>query len=172
MAFDPINAPQDYFVLAGQKSPGIAEIIGAESVRSFAVHQPPFATGARIVFKRRELAKFSAKIRLVTAEDHAAWEAWRPLVDATPDVRREAKAMDIQHPLLEALDIKAVVVESVSQLEQIEDGIWQVTIKFLESKGLPKVTLAKVEGAKATPVDPVDRVIEKLAGQVQELANE
>jgi hypothetical protein len=170
VTFDPLTAPQDYFVLAGQKSPGLAEIIGAESARSFAVHQPPFATGARIVFKRRELAKFSAKIRLVTSEDFAAWDAWRPLVDAVPDVRREAKALDIQHPLLVDLDIKRVVVESVSQLEQIEDGVWQVTIKFLESKGLPKVTLAKVEGSKATPADPVDTLIDQLAGQAQELS--
>lgn len=170
MSFDPISNPVDFIVLGGARSPGIAEVIGAEAAREYAVRQPPFTTGARIVYKRRKLAEFSVKIRLYTPEDFAAWNEWRPLIDKLPAQRRQATALDIAHPQLEDLDIKAVVIVSVSQLEQTDHGEWTCTIKFLESRGLPKVTLAKVEGAKATPVDPIDLEIKGLANQVQELA--
>lgn len=172
MSLDPINAPVDFIRLAGLKSPGIAEIENAESLRDFVVRQAPFMTGARVIFRRRELAKFAIKFSLYTPEHHAVWTAWRALVDALPDVRREAKSLDIWHPLLEDLDIKSVVVLSVGQGVQTDDGVWTYTVKFLETRGLPKISLAKVEGSQAKAVDPIDKLIENLAGQVQELANE
>lgn len=175
MTFNPfVQPPVDYILLAGQKSPGLAAIDqgDAERIRDYAVRQPPFTSGARIVFKRIELAEFSVRIRLLTADHFAEWEQWRPVIDTVPDVRREAKALDIWHPLLEDLDIKAVVIKSVSQLVQTNDGEWTCTIKFLESRGLPKISLAPIEGAKATPADPVDQLIDRLAGQVEELAGE
>lgn len=172
MSFDPYEQTADHILLAGQKSPGIAEVLGAASIREYAVRQPPFTTGARIIYKRRELAQFSVRISLYSREDFAAWVLWRPIVDAVPDVRREAKALSIDHPLLADLDIKAVVVKEVGQLEQPRDGEWTCTIKFLESRGLPKVSLATVEGAKVEPKDPVDIKIEQLTAQAQALANE
>lgn len=172
MAWDPITQPCDYILLAGQKSPGYADVYGAWDERDFAVRQPPFSTGAVILFKRRKLAEFSVRIRLYTLEEHAAFTAWRPVVDAKPDNRTRAKALDIRHPLLEQLDIKAVVVKSVSQLDQTSDGEWSISIAFLESRPFPKQTLAKLEGAKSSPGDPVDQKIDENTEEIQRITRE
>lgn len=172
MAWEPITQPCDYIKLAGQNSPGYADVFGAYDERDFAVRQPPFSTGAVILFKRRKLAEFSVRIRLYTLEEHAAFTAWRPIIDTKPDNRTKAKALDIWHPLLAQLDIKSVVVKSVSQLDQTADGEWSISIAFLESRPFPKQTLAKLEGAKATPGDPVDQKIDEDVATTKQLLKE
>jgi hypothetical protein len=172
MAWDPITQPCDYIILAGQKSPGYADVYGAYDEREFKVNQPPFSTGAVIVYKRRKLAEFSVRIRLYTLEEHAAFTAWRPVIDAKPGVRTRATALDIQHPLLAQLDIKQVVVKSVSQLDQTQDGEWSLSIAFLESRPLPRPSLAKVEAAKASPGDPVDQKLDENKDEIQRIVKE
>jgi len=166
MSFDPITAPIDYIRLAGQKSPGVAEIVNAADLREWAVRLVPFSEGAIMFYKRRALAEFSVRIRLATLQDHADFAAWRAVVDAKPKIRTRATALDIWHPILEDIDIKAAVVKKVSQPTQVDDGIWEYTIDFLEWRGAPVQTLKKVDGSQATPVDPVDREIADLADQV------
>lgn len=172
MAWDPITQPCDYILLAGQKSPGYAEVYGAYDERDLAVRQPPFTTGAVILYKRRKLAEFSVRIRLYTLEEHAEFAVWRAIVDAKPDVRTRAKALSIWHPLLEPLDITSVVVKSVSQLDQTLDGEWSVSINFQESRPFPKQTLAKLEGTTATPGDPVDQKIDEDVALVNRILQE
>lgn len=172
MTWDPTTQPCDYIQLAGQKSPGYADIFGAYDERELAIRQPPFSTGAIILYKRRKLADFSVRIRLYTAEQHAEFQTWRTVVDAKPDNRTRAKALDIWHPLLEQLDIKAVVVKSVSQLDQTADGEWSISINFVESRPFPKATLAKLEGAKATKGDPVDQKIDENTAEIQKVLKE
>ena len=164
--------PVDYVILAGKRSPGIADVLGASAAFEFNVHQPPFATGARIVFKRRELAKFEVRLRLYSFEHLRELEAWRPLIDTPPGARRAAQGLDIVHPLLNPLGITSCVVTSVGQLEPIDNGAWMLPIKFLEYRGLPKQSLAKVEGSKAEPVDPVEQRILTNNREIERLAQE
>jgi hypothetical protein len=168
MTFDPLIAPVDSIVLAGQKSPGIAEVIGAGSPRKFDVRKGYGLSGGFVIFRGNELAEFVVKIRLYTVEDWVAWHLWRPLVDKPP-IGERARALDIQHPQLEDLKIRSVVVKDVDQGEQTDDGEWTFTIKFLEYRS-PKLALAKPEGSAATPRDPVDSIIEDLASQFTALA--
>ena len=167
-----LSDPVDHIKLAGLKSPGLCDIIGAKREYDYSVRQPPFSSGALIVFKRVKLCEFDVRLRLYTATDLVELDMWRTVL-APPGKRGKAQSLDIWHPLLESLDIKSVVVKSVSQLEQIDDGVWAITIKFLENRGLPKQSLAKVESSKAVPLDPVekailsqDREIEKLVEQL------
>lgn len=161
MPWNPIDSPRDYIVLAGQISPGHADISGAASTRDLAIRQQPFSTGAAILFKRRELATFTVTIRLYSLQDHIDFSEWRSVVDAIPSERTRAVAIDIWHPLLEQLDIRSCVVKRVGQLVQSGDGSWSVAIDFVESRPLPKPSLAKLEGAKASPVDPIDARIDR-----------
>ena len=80
--------------------------------------------------------------------------------------------MDIYHPTLEGLDIRAVAVTKLGAPEQTGDGEWTISIEVLEFRH-PKLTLAKPEGpASPTPVDPVDQWIDDLAGQATRLVSE
>lgn len=174
MTFNPLTAPQDYIELANQRSPGIAELVGASSPREWDERKGYGVSGSFSVFRRRGLAHFSVRLKFYTNEDWAAWAAWKPIVDKVPTRRGGGENpasgyLKIDHPILADLDIKAVGVEDVGQPEQIEDGVWQVTIKFIEFRQ-PKFALAKPEGAKATPVDPYDAKIEALTTQFNQLA--
>lgn len=175
MAFQPLTSPVDYILLSGKKSPGIAEITGAASSRNWDERKGYGLSGAISVFKGRALAKFSVKLRFHTDQDWADWQTWKVIVDKLPTRRGgttpDSGNLDIWHPILEDLGIKSVGVVEVGQPEQTDNGEWQVVLKFIEYRR-PVVALAKPEGSKATPVDPVDQTIERLAGQVQKLAAE
>lgn len=171
MAWDPLSSPVDFIKLAGQKSPGLAEVLGGASPRKWDERGGYGLSGSTLVFRGVGLAKFQVKVKLYTVEHWNAWRAWKPLV-SKPPLGTRPKAQDIWHPLLEEIEVKAAVVEEVSQPEQTGDGEWTVTIKFIEFRK-PKVSLAKPDGAKATPADPIEtNVIQPLLNQFNALANE
>jgi hypothetical protein len=172
MAWNPITDPCDYITLAQRKSPGLADIRGAGSPRKWNDSSPAGSS----VYVGRALSHFSVVLRLYTEEDWADWHAWKGLVQKLPQHRGKGKsdsgAMDIGHPLLEELDIKAVVVEDVLVPEQTDDTVWTIEIKFLEFRETKQV-FARPEAAKATPVDPIeDQVIKPLLDQWRSLAND
>lgn len=169
MAADPITLPCDYVMLAGRKTPGLCEIVGAGSPRNWE-ERPGYATaGAWLVYRGNKLAAFELKIRLYSPEDFAEWDAFVPLLLRAPQGKRPT-ALDIWHPFLEQLQIKAVVVEDTSAPVQTDDGEWTISVRVKEFRK-PAFALAKPEGAQATPVDPVEKYIEALTKQVQELAD-
>jgi hypothetical protein len=159
--------PQDYIVLGGKKSPGFAEVSDAKAVYDYHIHEAPFATGARMLFKRRALAKFSVRLHLFTREDLAALDTWRAVIDRVPDARRQANALDIEHPQLSAIGITSCVVMAVSQLEHDTFGGFYLTIDCMEFKGLPVPSQAAVEASKPTQLDPVDAEIITKTGVLQ-----
>lgn len=176
MAWNPITSPCDYILLDRKRSPGIAEVSGASSIRRWDEREGFGISGAWIVYKGRGLAKFSVTIRLATVDDWAAWHAWRPLVDKLPARRfgagRDSGSLDIWHPYLEDLDVRSVCVAEVMQPVIAEDGTATVEIKFIEFRQ-PRMALAKPEGAPAEEVDPIEeRVIKPLQAQFDRLANE
>lgn len=176
MTWNPIDEPCDYILLAGIKSPGLADVVGASDIRGWDVRKGMGISGAFSVFTGQDLSRFSVRLRLYTDTDWAAWYAWKPIVDKLPTRRggggKDSGVLDIWHPVLEGLDIKAVGAAEVMQPEQTDDGVWTVEIKFIEFR-YPKLTLAKPEAAAATPVDPVEeQIIKPLIEQVQSLADD
>jgi len=168
--FDPYLTPVDYFLLAGQRSPGIATIEGAADKRAWDIRAGYGLSGGITVFRGREISKFSAKIRLIEAKDWQDWDSFKPLVQRPPFGSRP-KSMSIWHPWLDFLDISSVGVEEVSQPEEDGDtGAYVIEIKFLETRE-PKFALAKPEAAAVNKsTDPYDQQIEALTKQFQELA--
>lgn len=176
MTWDPLVSPCDYITLARRKSPGIAEVSGASSPRKWDEREGYGITGSLSVFKGRGLAHFSVTLKLYTVQDWIDWYAWKPIVDKLPTRRggggKDSGALDISHPLLEGLDIKAVGVAEVMQPVQTGDGEWSIEIKFIEFRH-PVIALAKPEGAEATPVDPIEEEwIKPLTEQLQRYASE
>jgi hypothetical protein len=170
MSWNPLAQPVDYILLSGQRSPGIAEVTGASSPRRYDERRGYGLSGATVVFKGIGLTRCTVKLRLYTEQHWADWEAWKPLIDRPP-LGSRPKALDIWHPFLEALEVKSVVVEDVSQPEQTDDGEWTIEIKFVQYRK-PTLALAKPEGSTAAPVDPVDQKIENLHNQNADLARQ
>jgi len=173
VTFNPALLPIDYIVLAGQKSPGIAEVWDAASIREWIERGGYGITGGFSIFKRRKLAHFYVLLKLYTSQDWEDWAAWKPIVDKIPTRRGGENPasgyLAIEHPILADLDIRAAGVERVGQPTQTGDGEWTIKIDFIEFRA-PRLTLAKPEGAKATPVDPYDQKIIELTEQFNKLA--
>ena len=170
MGWNPLDDPIDYFELAGQRSPGLATILGAGSPRGWDIRKGYGYSGAIIWFTGIGLAKFSAKIELYEATDWEDWHAFKSLVKKPP-LGVRPKALDIWHPLLEDLEIKSVVVEDLLQPVQTQPGVWEIQIKFLQHRAL-KFSLAKPDGSQDRVTDPVELRIQERTGVLKNLNNQ
>lgn len=177
MDFDPINehAGVHYIVLAGRKSPGVAEIRGAELKRRLSIRKSYGMSGSTVVDRGRELVRFDVLIQLCEPQDFLEWESFskeltKDLARNDPDApgRRKTLAYDIEHPVLALVGVAKVLIETIRAPEQVDDGVWEVKLGMIEYRE-PKLALAKVKGSKATPVDPVEADIESLDREAQEL---
>ncbi len=169
MSWNPNSQPIDYFTLAGQKSPGIAELEnGGDLLRELKERRGFGVSGAFAVFSRVPLVNFTFKIRLVTPEHWAAWHVWKSIVYKLPEKR--IGALDFWHPLLEDHGVKSVIVQSISTPKREgEDGGWAVLIGFKEQRA-PKLTLSTPQASQSTPQDPYDAAIdeERRRGEINE----
>jgi hypothetical protein len=168
MSFDPFKAPIDYVLLAGRRSPGIAELERAGSPRTWDERKGFGLSGATTIFRGVRLAHFILKLRLYTSEQFAEWATFSEIVKKPP-LGERPKQLEIWHPILEDLGITACGVEDVKQPVQTRDGEWTIEIPLIEYRKLTPA-LSRPDGAQARPVDPVDQHIEQLAAQVQALS--
>lgn len=169
MAFDPFLTPVDYFKLGGLKSPGHARIVGAAARRKFDIRSAYGSSSS--VAGWLDLAEFKAEIDLYTDVDWYDWDIWKKAALREIKANRRNKASDfatdIWHPWLADLDIKAVIVKSVSQPEEVnETGVYRVTIEFIEYRKVVH-TLSKPTAAKAKPEDHKDRRTDAVRDEIE-----
>ncbi len=171
--FDPLRNPVDYFTVAGQRSPGVAELQGVTLSRTIDERKGFGLMGATTVVKGQKLARFSASVRLFEV---AHFEAWQTFVDT---LRRfnprndRMRGFTFSHPQTDQLGISAVVVEEIGAPTQTGDGEWTAVIKFVEHRR-PRPMLARTDGSEdgepAEPPDPVEALIDDLRGEARGLA--
>lgn len=94
--------------------------------------------------------------------DHfAQWDAFLPLLRYDP-TKKSVQAIDFYHPSFEGLGLHSVVTESISNLQHKGDGLYVVTVDFLEYVPPPKSSAVSSptssasgtgagDGAKAPP---------------------
>jgi hypothetical protein len=166
MSWNPLTQAVDYVKLAGQRTPGIAELQGFDSPRRWDVRRGYALSGSTLVFRGVGLAeRGKLVIRLYTEQDWEDWHAFAPLLQRPP-IGERARALDISHPITEELGIRSVVVSNVSQPMQTGDGEWTIEVALLEHRR-PQLQLARTEGSAERTTDPVDQTIERLSGIVQ-----
>lgn len=157
MTWNPLDTPVDFVLLGGQRSPGIAEITGANSPRRLKEFKGFHLEGARVIFRGVDLAHPILTLRLYTADDWDGWHRFSRLV-REPPVGKRAKAIDIWHPLLEMNGIRAVMIQDVGQPQQTADGEWTVQIKMTESRPL-KRNLETIDGSDNKKKDALDKAL-------------
>lgn len=161
---------QSYILLGPAKSPGVARVRGASSVRNWNAPQAFGTDGATISLASGPPAKFEVDIFLWKPEHFAEWKAFAHAVLMKPIPGVGVSALGIQHPLINGppLNISAVVVEEVGQFEQNDTGLWMCTLRFLEfRKPIPVKSrpIAAIPAAGPTvqePPDPQEREIARL----------
>jgi hypothetical protein len=163
MPWNPLTQSVDFVLLAGQRTPGIAELQGFDSPRHWDVRRGYAQTGATTVFRGIGVAeRGKLVIRLYTEQDWEDWDAFLPLLKRPP-IGSHSKALDISHPFTEALGIRAVVVSNVSQPVQTDSGEWTIEVALIEHRR-PQVQLARTDGSQeGTEVgDPVLQTLTSL----------
>lgn len=130
--WSPLEAPQDYATLAGQRTPGLCRVEGFRSVARWDIRQGPALSGARLRYRGFEPAQGKLILTLTSVQDWNDWWTFAPVV-RRPPVGERATHLEIEHPVLASLDIRAVAVKSVSQPTPTDDrGTWAIEIELIE----------------------------------------
>ena len=177
---DIVGGPpnQDYIVLAGMPSPGLAVVKGAGSPRKWEIPDAFAQTGSNIKYRGEKPSAFDVDIFCWTDAHFLAWPIFARLTLSAPiAIGPPVLAMSIQHPTLNdpPLSILQVVVTNVSAWEQDPDGtgLWCRTISFLQYRKGINVglgpTLTGPPGSPLVvipPVNPEALMIESTATSV------
>lgn len=169
--WNPLTEPRDRCLIGGHITPGICDIEGADSPRNWDEIRGPGLSGALLRFRGVMPSHFAIKFRLYTPLDWADWNAFQTLV-AKPPYGKRPRGLDIVHPLLEPLGIRAIVVENVLAPEQTNDGEWTVQLKVIEYRKRKSVPQAKVEGSQQTPTDPYEQIEAEQSKTIDALSSE
>lgn len=166
MAYDPIASPVDYVVVAGQRTPGLAELVGCGSPRQWDERRGFDMSYATLRFRGKKLARFTIKVTLATSEDFAAWDTFSRVVLALP--ARGRGALTLVHPILNAFDVRSGVVEDVLQPTPDGDtGKYTVEIKMIERRP-PAPAGSTTAGAADSPApNPLQAEIERNSARIR-----
>ena len=168
---------QDWIVLAGQRSPGLAVVRGCDCPRNWDIRQGYGFTGATVVFTGAGLAKFDVDIFAFESGHFADWRTFaKKCLMAPAGVR--LSSMSIAHPQLNdaPLTITQVVVTNVSQWEQSgsDDGLWCRTISFLQYRAPIPLLVKPYQGPPGNPLaitPPVDPEVMQIKANADQIAN-
>lgn len=154
---NPVDNPKEYdfFVLAGQRSPGRARFSFPTLDEGWDKQEAKGGSGGGTVHNGAKLLEFDVELYLwkeswtTGSVDHFAdWDAFQPLFKL-PVAEGTSKALDIYHPQLDGLGITSVVVKSWTQPQPDDKGGATVKIKFLQYQPIPKKAGGSPSGSKA-----------------------
>lgn len=172
-AGNPLRNPSLYDVikLSGITSPGQCDLTGAHAPRKWDVRRGFGLSGATSVYMGDDIDKFA--VRLMFWEEGQIDEYNQKFVPllAKPPRGQRPKAQTFYHPLASdpPIGIISVSVQDVTQLQQIQDGLWAVDI-LLIPYSKPKPAVAKPIAAgddRPKPEDEDDKTILALSDQVK-----
>jgi hypothetical protein len=170
MSYNPLKTPIDSILLGGMISPGLAKVIGASRPRKVDIRGGYGISATVAVWL--EVAEFKVEIYLYSDADWGEWHIFRESVlrEIKPNTRNKASdfALDIWHPWLEALDIKSVILKSISQPEEVEPTVYRITLEFIEYRKA-SLSLSKPEKSKEQPKDKIDELIDKQNKEIRDL---
>lgn len=124
---------QPYIILGALASPGVATIRDLDLPRKWDVQNGYGFTGAVAVYNGTGLARFKVDIDLWLPEHFLEWNLFATIL-APPLPGPAGFALGIQHPIVNGPphNIRAVVVENVSQPVQSDTGKWTYTLSLLQ----------------------------------------
>lgn len=174
---------QDYIILGGLPSPGVAVVRPCNSPRNWDIRKGYGFSGSYLVFTGVGLSKFSVDIYAWKAEHFAAWKIFAKALLIPPkitDVFAPLKnaSLSIKHPVLndDPHNIDQVVVEDVTSWDQTSPGMWVRTINFIQFKAPVHVLMKPFEGPPGSPVkvnppvDPELVLIKAQSAQIEVLS--
>lgn len=168
---------QDYVVISGIASPGLAVIKGADTPRKWDIREAYGASGASTVLIGRNVSQFDIDFYAWEPEHFVFWELFKKAIELPETVGRATglqPSLSIQHPTLSEIGILSVGVKNLTAWEQDSDGggLWMRTLSLVQFKKPIPFVAKQLEGPPgdplvvAPPVNPQEIIIETLSSRV------
>jgi hypothetical protein len=128
VTFHPLTEPCDYILLAGQRSPGVAEVIGADSPSRWDEQRGYGLSGARLRYRGAALSRPTVTLRLFTDAHFDEWKGWSELVlrepsPAASDTQRRARRVEAARTERDQLLTNIAVAPAVGQQPEVIDRL-------------------------------------------------
>lgn len=166
----PLDAPVNYVLIAGKKSPGIAIVEKAAATQKWDQAQGYALSGAVSRYTGDQLSEFIVRIQLWTVQDWSDWETFKTVVEKPPRGVRP-RALEFWHPYTEALGISSIVVKERSQpVPILDETVFEITLSLMQYRRPTPQYSAPPAAKTAEPLDEGDRQILELMNQTDDLA--
>lgn len=138
-----------YIRIVGKRSPGAIPrngIRGFERVISWDQKQGKGTPGATSTIVGIKPAEGSVSFQLWLASHFEEWSVFRDLLKYSPGKKHGASAADaisIFHPSLSGLGISNVVTSKISPERHMGNGLYMVTVDFIEWLPAPNVSMVQ-----------------------------
>ena len=139
MAFDPLThaREEDVFRIGGVVSPGLAKFEGFERQFGWEVKKGKGAKGSTVTLNEYPPIEGTVTIQLWETFHFDEWEAFRPLLKYDPTKKKE-QALDWYQQSTEDVELKSVVCKGYTPRKHVGNGLYEITIKFIEYNPPPK----------------------------------
>jgi hypothetical protein len=139
MIDDPITNPAAWssMKVGGTPTPGKC-IVSAERVYRINKMMGLGADGASTVFVGRQIVEAKATFWAWQVDHFTAWDALKVLLTYEPTKGTPVRAVDIYHPAIADLGVRAMLVEKLSTWTHEGKGLYSRTLDLVEYKPVPK----------------------------------
>ncbi len=178
-SFDPIQYPndEDNFYIGGVSSPGIAILSGFDRVYGWETKKGKGVKGSTSTLNEFPPCEGSVELLLWEIAHFEAWDEFRPLLKYDP-TKKAVNALDWYHPSTEDVELRSVVCKKIGRRVHKGQGLYSITIEFLEYNPPPKQSAVKTPGGSKTDGKgdgkggSGDPVADAKQAEIQRLLNE
>ena len=170
MSANPLLVPEafDTIVIGGEYMPGLAKVGKPKRSFKWDKKEGPGTQGDSLTYRGSRLVDFVIDLTFWESEQIDEWDAKQPGLEPDP---RSVRALDVVHPVLERLKVRAIVVAEIGGLEDRGAGEWGVQIGINEYKAPPKVNASgSPNGSKSSSGKGGNAAPTALSAQEQEIA--
>lgn len=153
--WNPIDISINFALLAGVRTPGLLEVIGASRPRQYDILVPHAFNGGFLHYRGVRLAHFTLAIHLYSPKDWDDWAEFRATALIDPTIAKP-RHMDIIHPILAQVGIYRLVVEEINAPTQVDDGEWVINLQCIESRQNVNQSIVKASQSEPAQGDSWD----------------
>lgn len=124
-------SPWDCIYFSGQRAPGIARVDGGRR-RRIDHRQSPGASGETAANMGYDPGEFTITLTIWTSMQWAALQQLMSTIQPPPTAKVQPKAVKVQHPALNVLNIYDVYIEGIELPKHIGKQVFEIVIDAVE----------------------------------------
>jgi hypothetical protein len=181
--YNPLDYPDlyDYCYVNGQSCPGWCVVSGWVRKWGWEKKRGKGVQGTTLTFTGKPSAEGDIIFYLTEPADFADWQTFFLNFKYDPTKSQQIFAVDVRHPLLADIGVRACVVENISQIEHEGLNLWSRKVHLIEYAPPPKAAAVATPagatngntgvnaGVGPQPPAPTNPLVAKVASLITEL---